>query len=204
MKTSTINSTATRKEAGMNERKGNIVILNGHPTGNDKDYQKYVAELAATLGEKGLAVTIYHLCEREIKYCTGCWSCWWATPGRCILNDEMEDIYREIMAADQVLYISPMVAGYVSAMTKKVMDRMVPLIHPYIEVVEGECHHRKRYEKYPSLALVVQAEIGSDEDDLEIIKELMSRLALNFRGSCDYVHTMAEGIEEVRNETCYT
>ena len=187
----------------MKERKANIVILNGHPTGRDESYQKYITDLVAALGEKELVVTVYNLCDREIKYCTGCWSCWWATPGRCILKDSMKEIYRTVLTADQVLYISPMVAGYVSAETKKVMDRMVPLIHPYIEVVEGECHHRKRYEHYPNLALVVQEEVGSDQEDLEILKEFMPRLALNFRSQCDFVHTMAEGIEEVRNETCY-
>ena len=187
----------------MKDRKETIVILNGHPTGTDKTYRQYIGNLAAALGERGLAVTYVDLCEKDIHYCTGCWTCWWTTPGKCVFNDDMDVIYRQIIAADQVIYISPMIAGYVSALTKKVMDRMVPLVHPYIEVVGGECHHRKRYPHYPSLALVVQNEMVTDEEDVKLMKEFMSRLALNFRGQCDYVHTMTEGIEEVQNEACY-
>lgn len=181
-----------------------IVILNGHPTGKDPSYQQYIETLETALKEEGASVECLNLHEKDIRYCTGCWTCWWATPGRCIFTDDMEEIYRKVMAADQLLYISPMIAGYVSAETKRAMDRMIPLIHPYIEVVQGECHHRKRYDRYPSLALIVQQEADTDEEDLDIVEELMTRLALNFRSHCDFVHTMSDGIEEVRDEACYT
>ncbi|MCD4753172.1 MAG: flavodoxin family protein [Anaerolineaceae bacterium] len=180
-----------------------IIILNGHPKGEDQAYLQYIEALVIALGEDGASVECLNIYEKNIRYCTGCWTCWWVTPGRCIFHDDMEEIYRMVMAADQLLYIGPMVAGYVSAETKRAMDRMIPLLHPYIEVVQGECHHRKRYDRYPSLALIVQQEADSDEEDMAILEELMTRLALNFRSQCDYVHTMAEGIEEVRNEACY-
>lgn len=180
-----------------------IIILNGHPTGEDQHYRHYIEALVSTLTDDGASVECIHLKEKDIRYCTGCWTCWWATPGRCIFHDDMEEIYRKIMAADQLLYISPMVAGYVSAETKKAMDRMIPLLHPYIEVVHGECHHRKRYDHYPSLALIVQQESDTDKEDIAIIEEFMTRLALNFRSCCDFVHVMSVGIEEVRNEACY-
>lgn len=129
--------------------------------------------------------------------------CWWGTPGRCILKDDMEILYPEILRCDQLLYVSPMIAGYVSALTKKVMDRLIPLIHPYIEVVEGECHHRKRYDAYPNLALLVQPEAGSDKEDMAILQEWMPRLALNFRSACDFVRSMDEPVEEVLREIAY-
>ena len=180
-----------------------IIILNGHPTGEDQAYLQYIKALVIALGEDGASVECINLQEKDIRYCTGCWSCWWATPGRCIFKDDMEEIYPKVMAADQLLYISPMIAGYVSAEVKRAMDRMIPLLHPYIDVVQGECHHRKRYDHYPSLALIVQQEADTDEEDMAIVKEFMTRLALNFRSRCDYVYTMADGIEEVRNEACY-
>ena len=181
----------------------NCVLLNGHPTGKETSYNDYLSKLQAALGEKGVAVQTFNLCEMDIRYCTGCWVCWWKTPGRCVLNDDMESILRAVINADQVLYVSPLIAGYVSANTKQVMDRMIPLVHPYIEVVHGEAHHRKRYEKYPNLALIVAPTDQDDEEDVAIAHELLSRLSLNFRSACDYVHTMEEELAEVINEPCY-
>lgn len=181
----------------------NCVLLNGHPTGKEQSYNEYIIELQTALGEKGVEVETFNLCEMDIRYCTGCWVCWWATPGRCTLKDEMENVLRAVINADQVLYVSPLIAGYVSANTKQAMDRMIPLVHPYIEVVHGECHHRKRYENYPNLALIVAPTEEDDEEDVGIAHELMTRLSLNFRSECDFVHTMQEGISEVVNEPCY-
>ena len=181
----------------------NCVLLNGHPTGTDEHYNEYLLQLQTALGEKGVAVRTFTLREMDIRYCTGCWVCWWKTPGRCSLKDEMGEVLHAAINADQVLYVSPLVAGYVSANTKQVMDRMIPLVHPYIEMVEGEAHHRKRYAEYPTLAMIVAPTAEDDEEDIAIAREQVERMSLNFRSSCDYVHTMEEGLAEVLNERCY-
>lgn len=179
------------------------VVLNGHPTGNDPAYNQYVAGLCEMLQEKGIAVQAFDLHKMNIHYCTGCWVCWWTTPGRCVFQDDMESILRAIIQADQVLHISPLITGYISAMTKKAMDRMIPLVHPYIEVVQGEAHHRKRYAHYPSVALIVAPAPEDTAEDVAIARELVERLSLNMRSQCDYVHTTQEAITEVSNERCY-
>lgn len=180
------------------------VLLDGHPTGKDQKYNHYLDQLRIALGEKGVELQTFTLREMDIHYCTGCWVCWWTTPGRCSLKDEMESILEAVMNADQVIYVSPLIAGYVSANTKKVMDRMVPLVHPYIEVVNGEAHHRKRYAHYPNLALILAPTDADDNEDIAIASEQIHRLCLNFRSNCDFVHTMQEDVSEVINERCYT
>jgi multimeric flavodoxin WrbA len=179
------------------------VLLDGHPSGKDQEYNQYLDQLQIALGEKGVELQTFILREMDIHYCTGCWVCWWTTPGRCSLKDEMERILQAVMDADQVLYVSPLIAGYVSANTKKVMDRMIPLVHPYIEVVDGEAHHRKRYAHYPNLALILAPTDEDDKEDVAIASEQIHRLCLNFRSNCDFVHTMQEDVSEVINERCY-
>ena len=45
---------------------------------------------------------------------------------------------------------------------------MIPLLHPYIELVKGECHHKKRYSKYPKLALILDRDHDPETDDEDI------------------------------------
>src|ERR1035437_3288965 len=104
---------------------------------------------------QGHEVTRIDLRDLDIKFCTGCWSCWWATPGKCVFRDHMLQIYPEMVAAELIIWASPLILGHVSALTKTAQDRFIPLAHPYIEVVDGECHHRKRYEHNANVGLFV-------------------------------------------------
>jgi len=35
------------------------------------------------------------LTQIEVKNCTGCWSCWWKTPGICI-NKDLNEFYHTL------------------------------------------------------------------------------------------------------------
>jgi multimeric flavodoxin WrbA len=159
----------------------NIVLLDANPDGQDAICQPYLDGFEQRLHAAGHQVQRFTLREMDIKYCTGCWTCWWKTPGRCVFTDDMESIYPAVVAADRLVMFSPVSVGFVSSLLKKVKDRMIPLLHPYIEAVQGECHHRKRYDKYPDLALIVKEEADTDSEDLHIIADIFERFALNFR-----------------------
>jgi multimeric flavodoxin WrbA len=89
--------------------------------------------------------------------------------------------------ADLVVFASPVKMGFVSSLLKKSMDKMIPLVHPYIEIVNGENHHQKRYEKYPELAVLLETDKNTDDEDIEIITNIFKRLALNFKSDLKFV-----------------
>ena len=170
----------------------NIVVFDAIPDPQDHDSQVYLNSMVDQLESEGNQVRVLTLRDMDIKYCTGCWTCWWKTPGRCVFEDDMEQVYPAMMAADRLVMFSPLSMGFVSSLLKKVNDRSVPLLHPYIEIVKGECHHRKRYEKYPDLALIVNEEADTDTYDLEIIDDLYQRFALNFRADLKVFTSVAQ------------
>ena len=156
-----------------------IVILNGIADDRFADYEAGLAEaIEARAGE--LSVRTFRLRDMDIRYCTGCWTCWVKTPGLCSHKDDMPEIYREVMAADLFLFLSPLSLGFINALTKKTCDRLIPLVHPYLELVDGEMHHKKRYEKYPEMGFMLVEPEKSDED-YENIHEVFCRLAINLR-----------------------
>ena len=179
-----------------------ITIINGNPYIEYEDFDHYLQGLESFLISQECVVHFFSLRDMDIRYCIGCWDCWWKTPGICRHKDDAEIIYRAIVASDVLIMASPVIAGFVSSLLKKFNDRMIPLIHPYIRLVKGECHHRKRYEKYPTLGLILQPEKNQDEEDLEIITDIYKRFALNFHSELKFINTNHEKQEEIIYATC--
>lgn len=178
-----------------------ITILNGNPNGMNKDFDQFLAKLSVFLEKEHHAVTNLELRSMDIKYCRGCWGCWVKTPGKCVFSDDSYTVCDETINADLVLFASPLIMGFASAVLKKTMDKLIPLAHPYIELVEKECHHRKRYDKYPLLGLVLERGGGhTDDEDIEITTDIFRRFALNFRSSLALVTFTDIPVQEVTDE----
>ena len=175
----------------------NIVILNGSPAPADDELDRYTKELETALGETGHCVRSFKLREMDIRHCTGCWSCWWATPGLCAQRDDMPDIYRAVMKSDLVVFASPVIMGFVSALLKRANERLIPLIHPYLQMAGGECHHRGRYDRYPHLGLLLRKGPDTDDEDIKIISDIYRREALNFRSAFRFTALTDQSVREV-------
>lgn len=155
-----------------------ITLIDGSPETYTKN--DYVVDLATKLIDTNHTINLFKLAIMNINYCHGCWSCWWKTPGECPQHDDMQAIYKSYIDSDLVIHYSPMMAGFISSRLKTVNDRSVPLVHPYIKLVNKECHHRARYNKYPGIALIVEP-MDADDEDLSITNDLYKRLAINFK-----------------------
>ena len=157
----------------------NITIVNGSP---DNSWNEFEKELKNTCLEltKEHNVDLFNIREMNIKYCVGCFSCWVKTPGLCVVKDDMEEILKSIAKTDYLIYVSPLVTGFISSETKKVMDRIIPTALPYIRTFNGECHHIKRYDKDMNLGILLFDDDGLDQEGVDITFSIIDRLGLNF------------------------
>lgn len=131
--------------------------------------------------------TVFDLEKLDLKYCTGCWNCWWATPGMCSIDDGIDELYRSILHSERVVFIAALTMGGISSGLKRFIERMIPLIHPYFSLIGGEVHHRKRYDCYPALAAILLEESDTDAEDREIARSYFDRLVKNFYSRVDFV-----------------
>jgi len=99
-----------------------------------------------------------------------------------------------------VLWASPLIVGSVSALLKKVQDRFIPTIHPYIELVDGECHHRHRYPHNADLGVIVEPTAEDTDADLAITLDLFQRFSRNTRTRFRLFVTTATPVAEVAHE----
>ncbi len=178
-----------------------ITILNGNPGADlglsSPGFDEYLAALKGELEAGSHSVTLLNLRDLDLKHCVGCWNCWVKTPGECTTRDDGPRMRRTILGADFVLHASPLIMGYPSALSKKALDKSIPLIHPYMAIVNGEFHHRARYERYPRLGLLVQKEANTEEADLRITADLFARTALNMKTGLAFARDTSASVEEV-------
>ena len=166
-----------------------ITILNGstNPTGSALDV--YLAQLKTALENERHTVTLLKLSGLDLHYCIGCFGCWVKTPGECVTRDASQLTCQAMIDSDFTLWAAPLHMGFPSALLKQVMDKSIPLIHPYFDVVNNEAHHRKRYAHYPRLGLLLEKEADTDETDLQIVADVFSRTALNMRSRLEFALT---------------
>jgi multimeric flavodoxin WrbA len=104
-----------------------IIILVGSPRreGNSAALAEAIADGAA-----GAEVEMVYLHGMKIAPCNACEACHRPEAKGCIINDDMDQLYPKLEAADAIVFASPIYWFTVSAQTKLVMDRCYALIRP--------------------------------------------------------------------------
>jgi len=111
----------------------------------------------------------------RIGACIGCTNCWLKTPGLCCVKDDWETLFKKMIEADCIIFLTEAKLGFVSFKLKNIVDRLIPLVMPYTEISRGEARHRGRYQKRWRFGLIY-----AGDGDQAFLREWMDRLALNF------------------------
>ena len=77
---------------------------------------------------------------------------------------------------------------------------MIPIVHPYFTIGAGEIHHKKRYRKYPLLGVLIEEEEDTDMADLEIVRKIYERVAIEMASNLAFFDSTNRALEEVSNE----
>lgn len=175
-----------------------VLILNGSKASPGLD--SMISKLKIGLENKNIDVLELKLKDMKYSHCIGCFNCWVKTPGTCVFRDDGDILCREFISSDMVILTAPLILGYPAASVKNALDRMIPLMHPYLEDVDGEAHHMKRYSKYPSLGLLLEKETDTDSEDVKIVGDIFMRAAIDIRCDLKFVKYTDEGIKGVLDE----
>ena len=129
--------------------------------------------LAAELSARGYEVEALPLAEMKIAPCTGCFNCWFKTPGSCAQHDDQEQVLRAILRSDLCVVFSPVVFGGYSPPLKAAIDRSVPDALPLFETRGGNARHPSRYgHQYCPPAKVISSGRNHVASDSLIVEEI--------------------------------
>jgi len=121
---------------------------------------------------------VLDLLTREVRDCTGCWSCWMKTPGRCAFKD-LDDFYTAFLRADKAMFFIGVSCDFVSGRLKTLFDRLIPHALPYTTWKTGESIHEPRYERYPDVEVYFQGAF-SCEDARQLYVDYVKRVFYHF------------------------
>lgn len=113
-----------------------------------------------------------------LRPCNGCFGCWTARPGECLIDDDARTLAARVIAADVVAVAGPVRFGSWGSLAKVAFDRIIGLLLPHFTRVDGEIHHQRRYARYPrriSLGVVG----ARDAESEELFRHVMARNAIN-------------------------
>lgn len=79
------------------------------------------------LKEAGAEVEVVYTSRRDIRPCTAQGLCWFGHPGDCYIQDDMQDLYPLIRAADLWVLAVPLYWFGMPGPLKNLVDRLMPL-----------------------------------------------------------------------------
>ncbi|OGD44564.1 hypothetical protein A3K69_03260 [Candidatus Bathyarchaeota archaeon RBG_16_57_9] len=119
--------------------------------------------------EAGAQIERHYVSDLMIKGCTGCFSCWWNTPGKCVHNDDMDWVLPRMVDADIIYMGTPIYNYNIVHGLQRMREKTLPLAMPDMVIEGGETRHPSRVKRgqqtvlaavcgFPDLANFRQAE----------------------------------------------
>ncbi len=155
----------------------NVLILDGALADN-ASVNAVSQHLQQALTASGWRVEAVELRKQKIAYCLGCFDCWTKSPGVCKIDDDGRTVTAAMLASDLVIYLTPLTFGGYSSELKKALDRSICLVSPFFTRIDGEVHHKPRYDRYPAI-LGVGVSLAPSDVQAAIFAQLIERNALN-------------------------
>lgn len=137
-----------------------VLAINGSPRKTAGATYKMAEALLTGMQQAHAQTEIIHLADYKIDHCRGCFACWTKTPGKCIIKDDMEQLLQKYIAADLVIFATPLYFFTVTGLMKNFIDRLLPTAEPFLiesTKTPGLTTHNSRYDKPKKMLLVAPA-----------------------------------------------
>lgn len=132
-----------------------FAAFNGSPGGKDSATNRIMKAFLNGAKCAGADTENYQLCEYKINQCKGCFTCWFQSPGECVMKDEMKELLAAYQSADVVCFGSPVYSWNMTALLKNFIDRLVPLKSPLMTENDGDfdmADTEQRIQKYVAVS----------------------------------------------------
>lgn len=163
------------------------IAINGSPRKEKGNTGLILSAFNQGLSQAGVQLEVYYSSRLKIKPCScGSMRCWYETPGECSIKDDMQSLYPKLKAADTLILATPVYIPLPGSM-QNVVNRLCPLIQPYLEFRQGRT--RARFHEDVNIQKIVLVstsgwwEIGNFDTVVRIARELAEDASVEFGGA---------------------
>lgn len=141
-----------------------ILIIDGSTRSKKFSKSMFMAEkFADGAMSAGAQIETITVRNQKIHGCTGCFACFSKTPGVCCLKDDMSELLEKVRQADLLLFVSPLYVFSISSQLKAFIDRLLPLVQPYMEIHNNVVTHPSRSQEKKYAPMVIFSAGGFPE-----------------------------------------
>ena len=130
-----------------------VALINGSPKGQRSNSLRlaraFLKGLSSAAPDGGIQTEELELKSMDIAPCRGCFGCWRATPGKCVIRDDMERVIEKLLWADVIVMSFPLFYFGVPGPMKNMIDRQLPMVLPFMAERSdgvGSGSHPPRYD----------------------------------------------------------
>lgn len=121
-----------------------IIVINAAPRIEAGNTQTILNPFLVGARQEGARLDIVLLGRKKINQCLGCFTCYAATPGECVHDDDMPAIVGKITASDMMVLATPVYLDGMTSLAKTFIDRLVVFLDPHFEQSDKGLRHPLR------------------------------------------------------------
>jgi multimeric flavodoxin WrbA len=118
-----------------------VIAINSSPRMDKGNTSVILTPFLKGMQDAGAEVELFYSRKLDIQPCQSCFTCWMKTPGKCRQDDDMQMLLPKISEADIWVIATPVYTDGMTGPMKNLIDRLIPLIVPQMEIVNGHCRH---------------------------------------------------------------
>ena len=119
----------------------NVLVLNGSPKAKSDTMRMTRSFLEGLTAHIHADVTIVDVIKKNIRPCIGCFGCWARGEGKCVIEDDQNEILAAYAAADVILWSFPLYCYGMPGHLETVLDRTIPLVQLKMVEVDRRVQH---------------------------------------------------------------
>jgi multimeric flavodoxin WrbA len=121
-----------------------VVAINSSPKMDKGNTALVLDPFLEGMKEAGAEVELFYIKTLKINPCQGESNCWLKTPGKCFQEDDMQMLLPKLHEADIQVFATPVYVDGITGPMKNLLDRLIPLAQPFVELRDGHCRHPER------------------------------------------------------------
>lgn len=158
-----------------------ILVINGSPRAQEGYTNLLLGHFVKGMQKVCENVKVIQLRDFNLNECCGCWYCWQRGEGKCIY-DSKDDGRRLLLLmeeSDLIVLAFPLYSDGLPAGLKKLIDRRVAALKPFMENGIWKTRHPRRVLKEQALA-VLSVSGFTEKDHFQAVKAYFQALSHNW------------------------
>ena len=153
------------------------IAINGSPRKDKGNTAAVLSSFLEGLMENGTDVELHYASRLKLKPCAcGEMQCWYVSPGECCIKDDMQLLYPKLKEADILIIATPVYIPLPGAM-QNVINRLCPLVEPYLEYRQDRT--RARFRQDVNIKKIVLVSTGGwwEKENMSTVVRIVEELA---------------------------